>query len=240
MVEVSDLPRNPRRVRKDPIIETQANVQAGTSSLVLPCDDAPQPLGLTASSGTSEKYSRCDHVHPITGLIGERFWFGSGIDGTLTLSGDTTLASLSWCKQYSALDLAGHTLTQTSSDKFIVIYVSGTLTLGGGTIKSSYVSETGTAGGNGDTGHNPSGYGGAGGAGTGAVYVCAKTISGTGTITAAGVAGTAGNAATAIPAAQVNGGTGSNHGATNGSTVFSTVIATGSFNGGGGATGGGT
>jgi hypothetical protein len=167
-------------------------------------------------------------------------WFAAGADSSLTLGSNTTLASTNWCKNYTSLDLAGFTLSQTSTDVLICVYVSGTLTLGGGTIKSTYVRVAAGSGGNGDTGHSPSGYGGAGGDGTGGVFVYAYTISGTGTITAAGVTGASGNNGSAVPAGQVNGGSGGTSSGSS-STVYGTLLTVGAVTNtfGGGAAGGG-
>lgn len=149
------------------------------------------------------------------GLLGT-FWFGGGVHGAVTLVANTALSSGAWVRQYTTLDLAGYTLNQNTADNAIVVYVSGTLTLNGGTITNGMTATAGGAGGTGHIGNSPSGYGGAGGGTRGSVYVYARTISGTGTIHADGRNGDNGNSGTTTPGSGYNAGNGTGGTATSG------------------------
>src|SRR5205814_10187259 len=113
------------------------------------------------------------------------YWYGSGVDGGLTLVANTTLATNQDIRQYSSITLAGFTLTGYAAG-FTVLMVSGTLSLGGGTIQSGDANGGGAGGITISRTGSPASTGGAGGNSRSALYVFANTITGTGTITAAG------------------------------------------------------
>jgi len=157
------------------------------------------------------------------------YWFGNGADSSLTLVADTALASGTPLKNYTNVNLAGFTLTQNSADSYIALFINGTLTMASGTITSAFI---GTAGGAGGVAAANGGGGGAGGGSQGAVFVYARAISGTGTISASGRAGVAGSDAVSTPAGQVNG-AGGTAGTNNASAVFGTTITLGTAPGAG-------
>jgi hypothetical protein len=113
----------------------------------------------------------------ITTIATWQWQFGDGADSTLTLGSNTTLSTGANVKRYSSLDLNGFTFNHSTSDNFLIIYVSGTLNLNGGKI----FSQVGSAGSN-----TSAGSGGATGGGTapqvGTIFVFANTIIGTGSI----------------------------------------------------------
>lgn len=113
------------------------------------------------------------------------FYYGDGADGALSLGSDTTLSSGDNIKRYTDLTLNGFTLQNHSADDFLIIYVSGTLSLGGGKIRTVSTSG-GAAGTPGAVGGGTGGTGGAGGNASGALFVFAKTIIGTGSIQSSG------------------------------------------------------
>jgi hypothetical protein len=103
--------------------------------------------------------------------------FGSGADGDLTLVADTVLAAGSNIKSYANVDLQGFSLSHDTSDTGMVLYISNTLTLNGGSIFSKV--GTAPAGGVATFG---AGAGGNGGAQSGALYVFANHLVGSGNI----------------------------------------------------------
>lgn len=173
------MPRNPRPVRKDSNFEVTQQIQAsgggGSSGGVTLSDQTPQPIGIP-SSGSGIKASRDDHVH-----AGLNEFFGNGADGALTLSGDLTLTASVYVFRYSDVTLNGYTLT--AADAFTLLQISGTLSMGGGTIRASQgaVNDSPAATQTGGTGK-----GGYGGGLIGGLHVRARTITGTGTIHAKG------------------------------------------------------
>jgi len=110
---------------------------------------------------------------------GTEAWYGGGGDGNVTLGVTTDLLTDN-IKFYNNLNLAGYTL---SGDSPFIVFVLGTLTLGGGTIEVNPIDGGGLGG---DGAYLSGGDGGGGG---GAVFVIANTITGTGTIQANGVNG---------------------------------------------------
>lgn len=157
--------------------------------------------------------------------IGGAWCYGDGSDGALVLAGHTTLAASQYVFNYTSITLAGFTLT--GADDLTVIYCQGTLSLGGGTIQARQQAQV-NGGASVQTGAG--GGGGKGGGAVGVLFLYAKTISGTGTISASGLAGTAGTA----------GGTTSENTATAGGTNGSaTSFLQGVATAGGNSTGGG-
>ena len=126
--------------------------------------------------------------------------YGSGTDGNISspLTSNTTVATGQKIVSFDNLDLAGFTLTASDAANITLeaattmIYVSGTLTMGGGSI----------VGGDG-TGSSDSTTGGSGGGGAGAgaasgqsplgLVVFAQNVSGTGTISVDGNSGNTGS-----------------------------------------------
>lgn len=133
--------------------------------------------------------------------------YGDGADGNLTLSANTTLAANAHVFRYNNVTLAGFTLT--AADEVTVIYIKGTLSLGGGTIQAKQGSNTASPSTN-QTGGT--GVGGHGGGRTAGLFVFAKTITGTGNIFAKGINGGSGTTGgvTAENKAAVGGASGSN------------------------------
>lgn len=205
----------------------------GTSKVRVPVGSDGQVL--TADSTDSEGLIWSTGI-PAVGLA----IYGTGEDGSLTLAADTTIAnSYDNIKQYSSVTLAGFTLTANDNSGTLILLISGTLSLGGGTIAR------GTTGGGqvpasaGGTGASGGGSGGASGAGVNCVYVAARIITGTGTIHADGANGVAGSNATAAS------GTGNGNAGTTGTVVSaslwgnSSVVGVNTGGGSGGASGGG-
>lgn len=161
--------------------------------------------------------------------------YGSGSDGSPSspLVANTTLASGDRCVRFTNLDLAGFILTPNTADRSCVLTISGTLTMGGGTIAAAAGS---TAGGAGGAGGGTAGAGGAGGSGRWNVYVYARAISGSGTFTATGGSGANGVAGTA-PASNTAGSGGTS--ATNSNVQFNIQTQASSTVGGAGAAIGG-
>jgi len=155
--------------------------------------------------------------------------YGAGQDGALSLGGNTTLAAGDCIRQFTDLSLNGFTLTITSTDTYLIIYVSGTLSLGsGGVIKGV----TASTGGGGGSGGNASTNGGAGGSTLTSILIFAKAITGSGTISAEGVSGVnGGNADTGGANANGNGGTAGDANV----RVFGTAITGGGAGAGGGS-----
>lgn len=160
------------------------------------------------------------------------WWFGSGLDGDLSLTGNVTLDDGDYVRHYNNLDLQGFSITHHSSDRYMVIFVKGTLTMNGGTIKNNYAHDPVSTGGSGTNGAGP---GGTGAQSYGAVFVFARTISGSGTITVAGDAGTAGTNGVAS-AGSSNGGGSDGGGAS--ARCFGTQITLGGTGSAGGGLGG--
>src|SRR5882672_98003 len=159
--------------------------------------------------------------------------YGDGADGSLTLGSNTTLGTTANVKRYTTLDLAGFTLD--GSADWLVIYVQGTLTLGGGTIKGS-LNTSGTSGGTGGSGR---GAGGNAAITRSSVWVYANTITGTGTIHSN--ADTASNGANgSSPTSNISGAAGGT-GSTSLWAFGENLVATGAGAGGGASqTAGGT
>lgn len=251
------MPRNPRNVKKDPIIETTLRVQAaGTGGSSLPLTSKGDLLSrdssanvrvgvgsdgqvLLASSSATPGIA-WSNVYSAAGAsrIGLWYLFGAGIDGSLTLVANTTLAAGEWVRQYTDLTLAGFTLTQNTADYGLCIFVNGTLSMGGGTITSGFTAQAGATRGNGNTLNSPSGYGGTGAASQGGIFVYAYIITGTGLISAAGKPGGNGNDGLSTPSGIVSGGNG-NIGTTNSMYLFGTNITTGTAPAGGSSSAGG-
>ncbi len=162
-------------------------------------------------------------------------YFGDGSDGSITLVADTTRAANANVVRASAINLAGYTWRANAADDAFVIYCSGTLTLAGGTITADNL---GVAGGTAGTASNGGGAGGAGGASVGSVWVFAKAISGTGTISGKGNNGANGADGTAYTGT-AGGGNGGN-GNVLGARVFGDAPTTACILAGGGAAAGGT
>ena len=105
------------------------------------------------------------------------WWFGDGSDGSLTLVADTVLTLGENIKKYTNVSLAGYTLTHHATDVGMVVHVWDTLSMGGGSIRS--LIGTATAGAD---SAQAGGDGGDGGGQSGAIYVFANHIVGSGTI----------------------------------------------------------
>lgn len=159
---------------------------------------------------------------PVFEKVGDAMYFGDASDGDAVISVNTDLAGSNH-KQYNNLTInAGIVL---SGDTNMTIRVAGTLTFGSATSEIS-VTGKGTAGGAGGP------TAGAGGAGGGQVRVYAKTIVGTGLITADGaVGGTGGGAGTGAGGNGING--------TNDNTVETNSNGKGAAASGGSGSGGG-
>ncbi len=122
------------------------------------------------------------------------FWYGSGVDGALSLAGDTVLAANACIKQYSSITLNGFTLSSDTSQSYTLLYCSGTCAFGTNGVICEFLASTTGAGGTAATGD--SNAGGAGGGFRFAIFLYAKTITGTGTVTCAGSNG--GNGANSV------------------------------------------
>ncbi len=109
---------------------------------------------------------------------------GWGYHGSLTLGADTTLASGAHVRQYTTLDISTYTLqNSTVFTNYWIHIMAQTITGNGGIIQRRiFPSTNDLAGQLGGTGGGGGGAGGNGGDGSGALYVSARTISGTGTI----------------------------------------------------------
>jgi hypothetical protein len=120
------------------------------------------------------------------------FFYGDGGDGNATLVADTVLASMDNVKRYGNFSNAGFTLTNHVDNFYLIVFIAGTWTPGGGIIQGNEWSVGGTGG---DSGGFSSG--GAGGSGRNSVFVLARTTVGTGTVNAAGKGGSPGSNGTA-------------------------------------------
>ncbi len=126
-------------------------------------------------------------------LTGAAFWFGTGGDSSSTLGSNTALAdNLSYCRNYTTLDLSTFTLkgfsgTTSSFDRSSVYCISVLLTGSGGSILPAIGAAV--VGGAAVVRGGSSGAGGTGGAPAGGLYVYARKVSGTVTINGAGAAG---------------------------------------------------
>ena len=153
-----------------------------------------------SSSTTTSIYNPATVVSTgtITFTGGAHAIFGSGRDGAKTLSGDESFAlqDFSIIKNYTDLTLNGYTLSTSLGQACCVIFVSGTLSLGsGGIIKHSgntYQHATGSSADHYATDAIGSIAGGSGQPEGGCLWVFARKITGSGTISANGVAGGAG------------------------------------------------
>lgn len=125
----------------------------------------------------------------VSSLMTGGMMYGNGELGALTLVADTTYdnAAGSYFAMFSSITNAGFTLTW--SGEIAPVAVSGTVSLGSGgkIIAQQAVTAARTGGASLQTGGG--GAGGAGGGSCGALYLYAKTITGTGTISANGKAG---------------------------------------------------
>jgi hypothetical protein len=161
-------------------------------------------------------------------------YFGAGVDGTNTLSGNTTLAANEEVVQYTNLDLAGFELTNTTGDRGMVIHISGTLS-GGGTIRGRVTSSTA-----GSQGSNSGGGGFSGGTIETAGYVnLLVNVVETGTYTISVPGGTGGAGGNGLSPTTTSNGSNGSSGNTQpviaGEQNFSFTAATG---GGGGQSSG--
>jgi len=146
--------------------------------------------------------------------------YGDGADGALTLVANTEIADgPPICRRYSTGDLAGYYLSgRSQAYGYLALFFSGQLNLNGGAIYAPGDGSAAAAGGA-SAAPTKSGNGGAaGGVGSGphedhgreALYVYAKSIIGTGTISSKGGSGVAGSTPTVTPDTNVNGNPGSN------------------------------
>jgi hypothetical protein len=136
--------------------------------------------------------------------------YGSGTDGSITspLGANTTIAAGERNVRFVNLDLAGFTLTASQMTSITAapttkIYVEDTLTMGSGTIvNNNNTTNNGTGGNGGGTG---GGDGGQGADGRTALIVFAQNVSGTGTISAAGLSTASTGSNGAAPSGNNNG-----------------------------------
>ncbi|MGH8895490.1 MAG: hypothetical protein ACRDZ4_00360 [Egibacteraceae bacterium] len=136
-----------------------------------------------------------------TGLSG--LWiYGDGSDGNLTLVANTTLVAGESVRNYDNLTLAGFMLEMAVADYYFVIYVKSILAGGGGTISVKsrggeflFVGTTNDGGVAGSNGGGSGGNGGAGGDGAAALYVMARRVTSSLTLTADGANAGSGSAA---------------------------------------------
>lgn len=162
--------------------------------------------------------------------------YGDGSDGTATLVATTTLAADGNVVLYSNLTMAGFSLTSNSADITLVVYVSGTLSFGGGTIAAQTFGSIVSGGSSGGGG----GTGGVSGISAGAAYVYANTTTGSGTVRANGTDASQGGGGSATAASNSGGSSGS--AGSTAARLFSESLVTtaaGPGGGGGGSPGGG-
>lgn len=170
------------------------------SSTKLPA--AAGQLGMDLATGRAQQFvgGAVEEIANLSDITGggssNAFMFGGGVDGALTLVANAAFAQYEWAHEYTNVILAGFTLTSYVGNPAMLLQISGTLTMGGGTIKSAWpgLSAPGAAG-NGQGSPVGQGHGGAGGIGSGSVYVWARTIdvsSGPATISASGGSGAVG------------------------------------------------
>lgn len=141
--------------------------------------------------------------------------YGDGADGALSLGANTEIADgPPICRRYSTGDLAGYYLSgRSQAYGSLILYFSGQLNMNAGAIYAPGDGNTAAIGGNSAAPTMAGAGGGAGRVGSGphedhgreALYVYAKTIIGTGTISAKGGDGTAGSTASVTPNTNTNG-----------------------------------
>jgi hypothetical protein len=147
------------------------------------------------------------------------YYYGGGVDSSLTLVADTNLAQGKNVRQYSSIALAGFTFGITSTDAWFFLMCSGTISLGGGTIQTRNTSAASPGG----------GIGGAAGFGRNSLFVYANAFTGTGFVSSAGTDGVAGQ----------NGVLSGSGGGGNGTTTSASLLVAsgnlGNFSGGSGS-----
>lgn len=125
--------------------------------------------------------------------------YGDGGDGDLTLAGNTVLAAGVRTMRYNNLSIANFTLSADAANFSVTLYVKGTLSLGAGGKVQAFIGNGGTGGG---TSHpSVDTAGGNGGKAMAALFVYARTITGTGTIASGSGDGDPGHTPSGIPRA---------------------------------------
>lgn len=191
------MPRNPRNVRKDPIIETTLRVQAAGAGVSLPLNtkgdllvhngSAPVRVGVGVNYDLLMAYSFDDEGmqwfdlrnHPYYYTYPGFSLFGDGFDGSVTISVNTTVASANnkIVKRYSDLTINDScTLNADASTVTFMVYVSGTLNVGNSSSLTG--NNNGSFGTGGTAGTGGAGAGGAGGTGNGYLQLFARNIIG--------------------------------------------------------------
>jgi hypothetical protein len=197
-------------------------------------------LGMSVTSGRPNVIVS-GVVRPLiytTEVVGGTFgigMFGDGSDGNSTLVANTVFAANDNVQLYDNFTSGGFNLSANSADLSLVMYVKSTASISAGTnITATTFGAVGTGG----AGGGPAGGGANGGTSCGTVAIYANTITGSGTVSANGTAGSVGGIGSATATANT-GGVGGAAGSTN-SRLFGIAFAAAAAAGvGAGASAGG-